>query len=140
MGTERVGFGRRGGGIFPKAVNLPAAPTVSLGREVSQTSCSGLTPKPVLDEAGAAEGGSGRGRRAPCSALSCSVSLLSPSPASSPFAVLVELFARWHGEPGWQLDPDGGKNGKKSVCGCWFVFLDGSSLQHSLSCGYKHTD
>lgn len=39
--------------------------------------------------------------------------LLTLSPASSPFVLLVELFAQYHRKTGWWFDSDGKKMGKK---------------------------
>ena len=86
-----------------------------------ESTCSGLALKPLSDEAGTAEGSSGRWQKSSLLLSQLLVLILVP-PASSPFVVLVELFARWHGELGWWLDPDGKKNGKKVavVVGLYF--------------------
>lgn len=119
MCAVRVGFGRRGGSIFSKASNFPEVPTVRIQGEVSQVWHWNRCWMRLGQQRGALAGG----RRAPCSTPGCSFLLLSPSPASSPFLMLVELFAQWHGEPGWWLDPDGKKKWKK-VFVCLYFHVD----------------
>lgn len=77
------------------------------------------------------------GRRAPCSTPFFLFLFLTLTPATSPFVLLVELFAQYYQENIGGLIQIGKKMGR-SFCRCWFVFPDGSSLWCSLSCGHTH--
>lgn len=109
-----------------------------------ESTCSGMALKLVLDEAGTADGGSGRWQKS--SLLLSQLLLLILVPVPSLFPLLLCWWSLLHGGVESQvggLIQMGEKNGKNFLLFwfvVWFVFPDGSSLQHNLSCGYKYMD
>lgn len=123
MCTIHVGFGRQGGGIFSKVSNFPEVPAVWIQGEVSREHLQWYGTETGVGWGWDCRRGLWQVAEELLAPIPATPSYSCPCPQPLPsFVVLVELFAWWHGEPGWWLDSDGEKKWKRVsvVVGLYF--------------------